>query len=68
MAYNFIGGVYSVKRDYDAASVGGMKHIRLCHGFRRHHDEYRQTREKLQCLYENLSSNNFRRTAVLKKV
>ena len=27
----------------------------------------RQTREKLQCLYENLMSNNFRRTAVLKK-
>ena len=26
-----------------------------------------QTREKLQCLYENLLSNNFRRTAVLKK-
>ena len=28
----------------------------------------RQTREKLQCLYENLMSNNFRRTAVLKKI
>ena len=27
----------------------------------------RQTREKLQCLYENLTSNNFRKTAVLKK-
>ena len=27
----------------------------------------RQAREKLQCLYENLMSNNFRRTAVLKK-
>ena len=27
----------------------------------------RQTREKLQCLYENLKSNNFRKTAVLKK-
>ena len=27
-----------------------------------------QTREKLQCLYENLLSNNFRRTAVLKKI
>ena len=27
----------------------------------------RQTGEKLQCLYENLMSNNFRRTAVLKK-
>ena len=27
----------------------------------------RQTREKLQCLDENLISNNFRRTAVLKK-
>ena len=26
----------------------------------------RQTREKLQWLYENLMSNNFRRTAVLK--
>ena len=28
----------------------------------------RQTREKLQCLYENLMPNNFRRTAVLKKI
>ena len=27
----------------------------------------RQTSEKLQFLYENLMSNNFRRTAVLKK-
>ena len=27
----------------------------------------RQTREKLQCLYENLMSNNFRKTAVLSK-
>ena len=27
----------------------------------------RQTREKLQCLYENLMSNNFCKTAVLKK-
>ena len=27
----------------------------------------RQTREKLQCLYENLTSNNFRETAVLNK-
>ena len=27
----------------------------------------RQTREKLQCLYENLMSNNFRKTAALKK-
>ena len=27
----------------------------------------RQTGEKLQCLYENLMSNNFRRTAVLNK-
>ena len=27
----------------------------------------RRTREKLQCLYENLMSNNLRRTAVLKK-
>ena len=27
----------------------------------------RQTREKLQCLYENLMLNNFRKTAVLKK-
>ena len=26
-----------------------------------------QTREKLQCLYENLMSNNFGKTAVLKK-
>ena len=30
-------------------------------------DANRQTREKLQCLYENLMSNNFRETAVLKK-
>ena len=28
----------------------------------------RQTREKLQCLYENLMSNNLRKTAVLKKI
>ena len=28
----------------------------------------RQTREKLQCLYENLMSNNLRKTAVLKKM
>ena len=28
----------------------------------------RQTREKLLCLYENLMSNNFRKTAVLKKI
>ena len=28
----------------------------------------RQTREKLQCLYENLMLNNFRRTAVLRKI
>ena len=28
----------------------------------------RQTREKLQCLYENIMSNNFRRTAFLKKI
>ena len=27
----------------------------------------RQTCEKLKCLYENLMSNNFRKTAVLKK-
>ena len=28
----------------------------------------RQTPEKLQCFNENLMSNNFRRTAVLKKI
>ena len=28
----------------------------------------RQTREKLQCLYENLMMNNFRKTAVVKKI
>ena len=28
----------------------------------------RQTRAKLQCLYENLISNNFRKMAVLKKI
>ena len=28
----------------------------------------RQTCEKLQCLYENLMSHNFRKTAVLKKI
>ena len=28
----------------------------------------RQTCEKLQCLYENLMSNNSRKTAVLKKI
>ena len=27
----------------------------------------RQTREKLQCFYENLMSNDFSKTAVLKK-
>ena len=27
-----------------------------------------QTREKLQCLYENPMSNNFRKTAVLEKI
>ena len=27
----------------------------------------RQTREKLQCLHENPMSNNFRKTATLKK-
>ena len=36
---------------------------RPCHGFRCH-----LTREKLLCLYENLMSNNFRKTAVLKKI
>ena len=28
----------------------------------------RQMCEKLQCLYENLMSNNFHKTAVLKKI
>ena len=28
----------------------------------------RPTLEKLQCLYENLMSNNFRKTVVLKKI
>ena len=28
----------------------------------------RQTSEKLQCLYGNLMSNNFRKTAVLKQI
>ena len=28
----------------------------------------RQTCKKLQCLYDNLKSNNFRKTAVLKKI
>ena len=28
----------------------------------------RQTREKLQCLYDNLMSNNFRKTAALKNI
>ena len=28
----------------------------------------RQPREKSQCLYENLMSNNFRKTTVLKKI
>ena len=28
----------------------------------------RQTCKKLQCLYENLMSNNFRKTAVLEKI
>ena len=37
-----------------------------CHGFEAILTR-RQKREKLQCLYGNLMSNNFRRTAVLKK-
>ena len=41
---------------------------RPCHGFRRHLDESGQTCEKLQCLYENLISNNFCKAAVLKKI
>ena len=41
---------------------------RACHGFRRRLDEEANRREKLQCLYENLMSNNFCRTAVLKKI
>ena len=40
---------------------------RPCHGFRRHLDECRQKCEKLRCLYENLMSNNFRKTTVLLK-
>ena len=28
----------------------------------------RQTHEKLQCLYENLMSNNFRKKGLLKKI
>ena len=40
---------------------------RSCHGFRRHILTSRQTGEKLQCLYENQMSNNFRKTAFLKK-
>ena len=36
-------------------------------GFGSHLDELRQPGEKLRCLYENLMSNNFRKTAVLKK-
>ena len=28
----------------------------------------RQTRERLQCLYENLMSNNFGKTAVVKRI
>ena len=28
----------------------------------------RQTRDKLQCLYDNLTSNNCRKTAVLKEI
>ena len=28
----------------------------------------RQPREKLECLYENLISNNFRKTAILRKI
>ena len=30
--------------------------------------DLRQMCEKLQCLYENLMSNNFHKTAVLKKI
>ena len=36
------------------------------HGLRRHIDE--STSEKLQCLYDNLTTNKFRRAAVVKKI
>ena len=39
---------------------------RPCHGFRRQVTR-RQTCEKLQCLYENLMSNNFRKRLFWKK-
>ena len=48
----------------------GNKHAcnRPCHGFNVILTS-RQTREKLlQCLYENLKSNNCRKMAVLKKI
>ena len=40
---------------------------RPCHGFGDHFLTSRQPSEKLQCLYKNLMSNSFRKTAVLKK-
>ena len=39
---------------------------RPCHDFRRHLDEYANVLE-MTVLCENLMSNNFRKTAVLKK-
>ena len=45
----------------DVPECSGMFHVP---GF----IDARQMYEKLQCLYENLMSNNFRKTAVLKKI
>ena len=42
---------------------------RPSHGFQCHLDELSgQMHEKVQCLYENLMSNNFRKMTVLKKI
>ena len=48
------------------ASKGYNKSNRPCHGLEAILTR-RQPREKLQCLYENIMSNNFSETAVLKK-
>ena len=41
---------------------------RPCHGFFDPFLTSKRTREKLQCLYDNLMLNNFRKTTVMKKI
>ena len=59
--------VYTTRTNRSWRIVRFSKDNRPCHGFPRHLDDGKQKREKLQCLYENLMSNNFRKTAVLTK-